>query len=279
MNANPEISGGDGDPGRGDGDSGRGGAGGLLDLLDLSGRVCLVTGASRGIGRAIADALGGHGGVVIGTATTTAGASAIDDALRAAGIHGAGLPLDVTCAESVAQLMTTVGERFGAPAVLVNNAAITRDNLLLRMKESEWDEVADANLKSVYRLSRAALRGMTRAKFGRIINLTSVVAATGNPGQANYAAAKAGLIAFSKSLAREVATRNITVNCVAPGFIDTDMTRALTDDQRAALRAQIPLGRFGAPADVAAAALFLAARTGDYITGATLHINGGMVMV
>jgi len=267
MNANSDISG---------GDSGRGG-----DPLDLAGRVCLVTGATApgGIGRAIAEALGKHSGTVICTATTTTGAAGIDDALKSAGIPGAGLPLDVTCADSVAQLMATVSERFGAPAVLVNNAAITRDNLLLRMKESEWDEVADANLKSVYRMCRAALRGMTRAKFGRIINLTSVVAATGNPGQTNYAAAKAGLIGFSKSLAREVASRNITVNCLAPGFIDTDMTRQLTDEQRAALSAQIPLGRFGAPADIASAALFLASDMSAYITGATLHINGGMAMV
>ncbi|MDD9822247.1 MAG: 3-oxoacyl-ACP reductase FabG, partial [Gammaproteobacteria bacterium] len=240
------------------------------NLLALDGRVCLVTGASRGIGRAIALALGEHGGVVVGTATTESGAARIGAALDAAGIRGAGMTLDVTRADSVGHLMDALGESFGAPAVLVNNAAITRDNLLLRMKESEWDEVADANLKSVYRMCRAALRGMTRAKFGRIINITSVVAATGNPGQANYAAAKAGLIAFSKSLAREVASRNITVNCVAPGFIDTDMTRALSDEQRAALRAQIPLARFGAPADVAAAALFLAAPAANYITGATL---------
>lgn len=248
------------------------------NLLALDGRVCLVTGASRGIGRAIALALGEHGGVVVGTATTESGAARIGAALDAAGIRGAGMTLDVTRADSVGQLMDALGESFGAPAVLVNNAAITRDNLLLRMKESEWDEVADTNLKSVYRMCRAALRGMTRAKFGRIINITSVVAATGNPGQANYAAAKAGLIAFSKSLAREVASRNITVNCVAPGFIDTDMTRALSDEQRAALRAQIPLARFGAPADVAAAALFLAAPAANYITGATLHVNGGMLM-
>ena len=248
------------------------------NLLALDGRVCLVTGASRGIGRAIALALGEHGGVVVGTATTESGAARIGEALDAAGIRGAGMTLDVTRADSVSQLMDALGDSFGAPAVLVNNAAITRDNLLLRMKESEWDEVADANLKSVYRMCRAALRGMTRAKFGRIINITSVVAATGNPGQANYAAAKAGLIAFSKSLAREVASRNITVNCVAPGFIDTDMTRALSDEQRAALRAQIPLARFGAPADVAAATLFLAAPAANYITGVTLHVNGGMLM-
>lgn len=251
-----------------------------LNPLDLGGRVCLVTGATApaGIGRAIAMALGRHRGTVIGTATTDTGAAGITDALAAAGIQGAGLPLDVTSADSVAQLMDTVGERFGAPAVLINNAAITRDNLLLRMKDAEWDAVAEANLKSAYRLCRAALRGMTRAKFGRIINITSVVAVTGNPGQTNYAAAKAGLIGFSKSLAREVASRNITVNCVAPGFIDTDMTAALSDAQRAALRAQIPMARFGAPADVAAAALFLASDMARYITGATVHVNGGMAM-
>lgn len=251
------------------------------DPLDLDARVCLVTGATagRGIGRAIAEALGRHGGTVIGTATTAAGAAAITDALAAAGIDGAGLQLDVTSADSIAGLFDAVGAQFGPPTVLVNNAAITRDNLLLRMKESEWDAVADANLKSAYRLCRAALRGMTRAKFGRIINIASVVAVTGNPGQANYAAAKAGLIGFSKSLAREVASRNITVNCVAPGFIDTDMTAALGDGQRAALHAQIPMARFGDPADVAAAALFLASDMAAYITGATLHVNGGMAMV
>jgi len=272
MNANSDSVNNAGAAGNGDN------AATVDNPLDLTGRVCLVTGASRGIGRAIAEALGCHAATVVGTATTDAGAAQIGEALDAAGIRGAGMALDVTCADSVGRVFDAVGGQFGAPAVLVNNAAITRDNLLLRMKESEWDEVADANLKSVYRMCKAALRGMTRAKYGRIINITSVVAVTGNPGQTNYAAAKAGLIAFSKSLAREVASRHITVNCVAPGFIDTDMTRALDDSQRAALRAQIPMARFGAPADVAAAALFLASPMGDYITGSTVHVNGGMVM-
>ena len=242
-----------------------------------AGRICLVTGASRGIGKAIALALGKNGATVVGTATTEVGAERISEYLRAAEIHGAGRVLDVTDA-GTGQFLGEVGESFGAPAVLVNNAGITRDNLLLRMKEDEWDEIIDTNLKSAYRLCKASLRGMTKARYGRIINVASVVAATGNAGQSNYAAAKAGMIGFSKSLAREVATRNITVNVVAPGFIDTDMTAALTDEQRAALRTQIPLDRLGTPEDVAAAVVFLASAMADYITGATIHVNGGMFM-
>ena len=246
--------------------------------LDLDGRICLVTGATRGIGKAIALALGAHGGIVAATATTAAGAERIQTFLDEAGIRGAGLVLDVTDDASVSALLDTVNDTFGPPAVLVNNAGITRDNLLLRMKEAEWDDIMAVHLKAAYRLCKACLRGMTRARDGRIINIASVVAASGNPGQSNYAAAKAGLIGFSRSLAHEVGSRNITVNAIAPGFIDTDMTAALTDEQRAALRAQIPLGRLGAPEDVAAAVVFLASASGGYITGATLHVNGGMFM-
>ena len=244
----------------------------------LGGQTCLVTGATRGIGRAIAGALGEQGANVVGTATTAAGAERIGEYLASAGIAGAGQVLDVADDASVARLLGAVGETFGAPSVLVNNAGTTRDNLLLRMQDAQWDEILDVNLKSAYRLCRACLRGMSKARYGRIINISSVVAATGNSGQANYAAAKAGLIGFSKSLAREIASRNITVNVVAPGFIETDMTAALGDGQRAALHAQIPLARFGAPEDVAAAVVFLASPMGDYITGSTIHVNGGMFM-
>ncbi len=244
----------------------------------LSGQICLVTGATRGIGKAIALALGGQGGTVAATATSAAGAATISEYLAAAEIPGAGLVLNVTEEQSVSALLASVAEAFGAPSVLVNNAGITRDNLLLRMKEAEWDEIMDTNLKSAYRLCKACLRGMSKARFGRIINIVSVVAASGNAGQSNYAAAKAGLLGFTKSLAQEVAARNITVNAIAPGFIDTDMTKALSAAQREALRAKIPLARFGAPQDVAGAAVFLASAMGDYITGATLHVNGGMLM-
>ena len=241
-------------------------------------RICLVTGATRGIGKAIALALGRHGATVVGTATGEDGAARIGDYLDAAGVRGAGRVLDVSDDASVSELLGAVTDAFGAPAVLVNNAGITRDNLLLRMKEAEWDDIMAVNLKSAYRLCKACLRGMTKARYGRIINIASVVAATGNAGQSNYAAAKAGLIGFSKSLAREVASRNITVNAIAPGFVETDMTAALSEEQRAALRAQIPLGRLGAADDIAAAVVFLASSAGDYITGETLHVNGGMFM-
>lgn len=244
----------------------------------LTERVCLVTGASRGIGKAIALELGKHGATVAGTATTEKGAASISEYFSAAGISGAGYVLDVNEEASVSALLEAVDSKFGAPLVLVNNAGITRDNLLLRMKESEWDEIMDTNLKSAYRLCKACLRGMSKARFGRIINIVSVVAASGNPGQSNYAAAKAGLIGFSKSLAHEVASRNITVNAIAPGFIDTDMTNALNDEQRATLQAKIPLGRFGTPQDIASAAVFLASGMGEYITGSTIHVNGGMLM-
>ncbi len=244
----------------------------------LADRVCLVTGATRGIGKAIALALGEHGAQVVGTATSEAGAGRIGEYLDAAQIRGAGKVLDVTDDASVARLVGAVTETFGAPAVLVNNAGITRDNLLLRMKDAEWDEIMEVNLKSAYRLCKACLRGMSKARYGRIINIASVVGAVGNAGQSNYAAAKAGLIGFSRSLAREVASRNITVNAIAPGFIDTDMTRALDPGQRDALCAKIPLARLGTPREVAASVVFLASAMGDYITGSTLHVNGGMFM-
>ncbi len=244
----------------------------------LEGRVVLVTGASRGIGRAIALGLGRQGATVVGTATSDSGAAAIGTYLGEAGIPGAGLTLNVNDAAATDAVLDDIRKRFGEVGILVNNAGITRDNLLMRMKDEEWDEILNTNLKSVYRMSKAVLRGMTKARQGRIINISSVVGAMGNAGQCNYAAAKAGMFGFSKSLAREVGSRNITVNCVAPGFIDTDMTRALPEAQREALTQQIPLGRLGQPEDIAAAVVFLASPAAGYITGATLHVNGGMFM-
>ena len=241
-------------------------------------RIALVTGASRGIGRAIAHELGRQGHLVIGTATTASGAAKIEEDLHANGISGAGRALDVTDQASVDTLVKAVTEEFGAPTILVNNAGITRDNLLMRMKEDEWDAVLDTNLKSVYRVTKACLRGMTRERFGRIVNISSVVATMGNLGQANYAAAKAGLEGFTRALAREVASRSITVNAVAPGFIATDMTQALPDTQREALLTQIPLARLGEPEEVAAAVGFLTSVNAGYITGETLQVNGGMNM-
>jgi len=246
--------------------------------MTLDGKIALVTGASRGIGQAIALELGRSGAVVIGTSTTTAGADAIGQQLAAAGVKGAGIALNVNDPRQVDAAVEDVQKRFGDIAILVNNAGITRDNLLVRMKDEEWDDIMATDLKSVYRLSKLVLRSMMKARYGRIINITSVVGVTGNAGQTNYAAAKAGIIGFSKSLAREVGSRNITVNCIAPGFIDTDMTRALSEQQRSALIAQIPLGRLGRPGDVAAAAAFLASPAADYVTGCTLHVNGGMYM-
>jgi 3-oxoacyl-[acyl-carrier protein] reductase len=244
----------------------------------LDGKIALVTGASRGIGRAIALELGKCGAVVIGTSTTALGADGIGQQLAAAGSKGAGIALNVNDLRQVESAMADIQKRFGDIAILVNNAGVTRDNLLLRMKDEEWDEIMATDLKSVYRLSKLVLRSMLKARYGRIINITSVVGVTGNAGQTNYAAAKAGIIGFSKSLAREVGSRNITVNCIAPGFIDTDMTRALSEEQRGALVRQIPLGRLGRPADVAAAAAFLASPAADYMTGCTLHVNGGLYM-
>jgi len=244
----------------------------------IAGKVALVTGASRGIGQATAVALGRAGATVIGTATTDAGAAAIAAGLAAEGLKGTGLKLDVNDPAAIEQVLGAIESQFGPVAILVNNAGITRDNLLLRMKDGEWDEIIDTNLKSVFRMSRMVLRPMMKSRFGRIINITSVVGSMGNPGQVNYAAAKAGITGFSKSLAREVGSRNITVNCVAPGFIDTDMTRGLPEESRTALLAHVPLARFGQPPEVAAAVVFLASEGAAYITGSTLHVNGGMYM-
>lgn len=246
--------------------------------MSLQGEIALVTGASRGIGRAIADELGRLGATVIGTATTADGAAKIDAHLSSSGITGAGIQLDVTDQQSIDAAIKSIEERFGAPSILVNNAGITRDTLLMRMKDEDWQAIIDTNLTSIFRLSRACLRGMTKARKGRIINIASVVAASGNPGQTNYAAAKAGIIGFSKSLAREIATRGITVNVVAPGFIDTDMTRSLADAQHEHLLQQIPAGRLGRPEEVAACVGFLASPAASYITGETIHVNGGMYM-
>lgn len=247
-------------------------------MASLSNDICLITGATRGIGRAIAAALGGAGATVVGTATADDGAAAISAHLAGQGIAGRGARLDVTSSDAVSELVGAVTAEYGAPTVLINNAGITRDNLLLRMKEEEWDSVLDTDLKSVYRVSKACLRGMTKARRGRIVNITSVVGASGNAGQTNYSAAKAGIIGFTKSLAQEVGQRGITVNAVAPGFIDTDMTRALSDSQRDALLADIPLGRLGDPDDIAQAVLYLASPAAGYVTGVTLHVNGGMYM-
>ncbi len=244
----------------------------------LEGKLALVTGASRGIGRAIALELARQGATVVGTATSDAGAQGISEALAQAGAKGAGRVLNVRDAAQSDALLEAVQKEFGDILILVNNAAVVRDNLALRMKDADWDEVMETNLRAVFRLSRAVMRGMMKARWGRIISITSVVGASGNPGQANYAAAKAGVVGMSKSLARELGSRNITVNCVAPGFIDTDMTRALPEAQKSALLAQIPLGRLGRPEDIAAAVAYLASPAGAYITGTVLHVNGGMFM-
>jgi 3-oxoacyl-[acyl-carrier protein] reductase len=246
--------------------------------MNLDGKLALVTGASRGIGRAIALQLGRDGATVVGTATTDAGAAQISAALAQAGLQGTGMALDVRDAAAVDALLDKLQKERGDVLVLVNNAGITRDNLALRMKDAEWDEVMETNLKAVFRLSRAVMRGMMKARWGRIISITSVVGASGNPGQANYAAAKAGVAGMTKSLARELGSRGITVNCVAPGFIDTDMTRALPEAQRTALLGQIPLGRLGVPEDIAAAVSYLASPGAGYVTGCVLHVNGGMYM-
>jgi 3-oxoacyl-[acyl-carrier protein] reductase len=240
--------------------------------------IALVTGASRGIGRAIALALGKAGATVVGTATTAEGAAQIDAAFREGGVKGRGIVLNVTDADGIEKAIADIEAREGTPSVLVNNAGITRDNLLLRMKAEDWQAILDTNLSSVFRMSKACLRGMMKQRRGRIISIASVVGLIGNAGQANYAAAKAGIIGFSKSLAREVGSRGITVNVVAPGFIETDMTRKLSDEQRAALMVPIALGRLGSVDDVAAAVLFLASSGAGYVTGETLHVNGGMYM-
>ncbi|HQT31029.1 MAG TPA: 3-oxoacyl-ACP reductase FabG [Thiobacillus sp.] len=245
---------------------------------NLEGQVVLVTGASRGIGQAIALGLGQAGATVIGTATSDKGAQAISDYLAAADIKGCGMNLNVTDGAAVDAVIAAINTQFGDIGILVNNAGITRDNLLMRMKDEEWDDIVATNLTSVFRLSRAVLRAMMKARSGRIISIASVVGAMGNAGQTNYSAAKAGIMGFTKSLAREVGSRNITVNCVAPGFIDTDMTRALPDAQRQALLNHIPLGRLGSVDDIAHAVVFLASPAAGYISGTTLHVNGGMYM-
>ena len=242
----------------------------------LQGQVALVTGASRGIGQAIAAALARQGATVIGTATSDAGAAAITAAMQAAGGKGRGAVLNVNDAARIDDLLGEITKAEGAVSILVNNAGITQDNLAMRMRDEDWDAVMQTNLAAVFRLSRGVLRGMMKARAGRIINITSVVGHSGNPGQMNYAAAKAGVAGMTRALAREIGSRNITVNCVAPGFIDTDMTRSLTEAQTAALLAQIPLGRLGVVDDVAAAVAFLASPQAAYITGTTLHVNGGM---
>ena len=244
----------------------------------MQGQVALVTGASRGIGAAIAQALGKQGAIVIGTATTQNGADQITSALQQAGIQGVGLALDVNDAAQIEAVLKQIAEQFGEIAILVNNAGVTRDTLLMRMKEEDWDAVISTNLKSVYRMSQAVLRPMMKARYGRIINISSVVGHSDNAGQTNYCAAKAGMTGFTKSLAQEVGSRGITVNCVAPGFIDTDMTKELPEEQRARLLQQIPLGRLGAADDIAAAVAFLASSAAGYISGETLHVNGGMYM-
>lgn len=247
-------------------------------MFDLSDKVCLVTGATRGIGKAIAANLGAQGATVIGTATSEGGADSISESFNSAGINGRGMVLNVADADSIDTVIKAITEQYGAITVLVNNAGITRDNLMMRMKEEEWDDIMNTNLKSVYRLSKAVMRGMMKARNGRIINITSVVGVSGNAGQANYAAAKAGVIGFTKSLAQEIASRGVTVNALAPGFIQTDMTDALTDDQREKMTATIPAGRLGQPDDIAAGVVFLASDESAYVTGTTMHVNGGMYM-
>ncbi|MTI14666.1 3-oxoacyl-ACP reductase FabG [Sansalvadorimonas verongulae] len=248
------------------------------DNAGLSGKVALVTGASRGIGRAIALRLGAAGATVIGTATSESGAAAIAEVLSHNGVAGTGMCLDVSSPESIIAVVKEIAEKFGAPTILVNNAGITRDNILMRMKDDEWDSVINTNLSSIYRMSKACVRGMTKARWGRIINISSVVGSMGNAGQSNYAAAKAGLEGYTRSLARELGSRQITVNAVAPGFIDTDMTRGLPEEHRLNLLAQVPLGRLGDPKEIAGVVAFLAGDEGAYVTGETLHVNGGMYM-
>ena len=247
-------------------------------MFELTDRVCLVTGATRGIGKAIALQLAQQGATVVGTATSQGGAESISAMLAEAGAKGTGMVLDVASAESTEAVLSAIAEQFGNITVLVNNAGITRDNLMMRMKEEEWDDIMSTNLKSVFRLSKGVLRAMMKERFGRIINITSVVGVSGNAGQANYAAAKAGVIGFTKSLAQEIASRGITVNAIAPGFINTDMTKALNEEQVAKMTANIPANRLGEPDDIAAAVVFLASNESSYVTGTTLHVNGGMYL-
>jgi 3-oxoacyl-[acyl-carrier protein] reductase len=251
----------------------------VTSRFSVAGQLALVTGASRGIGAAIADDLGAAGATVIGSATSESGAAAISERFKAAGIQGRGVVLNIADREASTALIKEIAAREGAVGILVNNAGITRDNLLMRMKDSDWDEVIATNLTGMYHLSKCCLRGMMKAQAGRIISIASVIGVMGNPGQANYAAAKAGIIGFSKSMAREIGSRNITVNVVAPGFVQTDMTEALEAEQRQALLQQIPLNRLGMPQDISNAVLFLASAAGAYITGETLHVNGGMYMI
>ena len=246
--------------------------------MSIEGKIALVTGATRGIGKAVALELAERGCVLVGTATSEAGAESITEYLQAAGNTGKGLVLDVTSADSVAEVFALTGEGYGSPAIVVNNAGIARDNIMLRMKEEEWNQVIATNLTAIYRISKASLRAMTKARWGRIINVSSVVGSMGNAGQCNYAAAKAGLEGFTRALAREVASRGITVNAIAPGFIDTDMTRALPDGQRDTLLGQIPLNRLGSAKEIGSVAAFLAGDGAAYITGETVHVNGGMYM-
>jgi len=247
-------------------------------MLAIDGKIALVTGATRGIGKAIALQLASQGATVVGTATSEAGAKAITAALTAVGNTGVGMVLNVSDSDSVASTLKAIVEAYGAPTILVNNAGITRDNLLMRMKNDEWDDVVNTNMSSIFRMSKGCLRGMTKARWGRVINISSVVGSMGNMGQANYAAAKAGVEGFSRAMAREVASRNVTVNSIAPGFIATDMTDALGDEQKDTLRTQIPLQRLGTPEDIAQLVGFLASDAGAYITGETIHVNGGMYM-
>ena len=247
-------------------------------MINIQGKVTLITGASRGIGKAIATSLGQAGAIVIGTATSERGAEAISAYMADLGIQGQGMVLDVTDTDSIAEVIKNINAEYKGIEVLVNNAGITRDTLLMRMKEDDWDAIINTNLSSIFRLSKAVLRGMMKARTGRIISISSVVGSAGNAGQTNYAAAKAGMVGFSKSMAKEVGTRGITVNVVAPGFIDTDMTRELSDKQKSALLTNIPLSRLGQPEEIANAVLFLASDLSSYITGETLHVNGGMYM-
>lgn len=247
-------------------------------IQNIKDRVCLVTGASRGIGKAVAQTLARQGGIVYGTATTADGADKISEMFKSQDLEGHGRMLDVRNQNDVQALIDSISKEAGAPLVLVNNAGITRDNLLVRMKDDDWDDLIAVNLTSLFRVSRAVLRGMMKARFGRIVNISSIIGATGNPGQSNYAAAKAGIIGFTKALAREAAPRGITVNAVAPGFVDTDMTGVLSEEQHTEMLSHIPLNRIGEPQDIAHAVMFLVGEGGDYVTGQTLHINGGMHM-